>query len=322
MRSVTKLIIIVAAIFCVFVIMTLIQPKSTSGVERRLNLGGTMICFNALRAADLDLYVEYTGTGLVNIMEEEAIADPDEAYKVVADTFEEEYGLIWLEPLGFNNTYTLTMRRGHAEELGIETISDLAEHINQKGAEINAGFDAEFIERSDGYPGLSEHYGLEISGSIRQMDPGLMYRAARDGDVDVINAFATDGRIEAYDLLVLEDDKQFFPPYYAAPLVREDTLNLNPWLREVLNKPAGLLSDDLMREMNYRVDEENERAIDVAKDFLLEHDLIEPEPVAQYAFQDTLTVGSKHFTEQEILGEMMALLIEHYTGAMEENDSE
>ncbi len=307
MKAKSRLIIlaVVVAVLVVF----LAVPRA----EHRLNLGGTMICFNALRAGDLDVYVEYTGTGLVNILDREMIADPDEAYQYVREVFEEEYGLIWLDPIGFNNSYTLTMRRGDAEEHGIETISDLADYIDEHNAEFHAGFDAEFIERSDGYPGLSEHYDFEIPGRVRQMDPGLMYRAARDGDVDVINAFTTDGRIPAYDLVVLEDDRNFFPPYFAAPLVRRDTLEQNPGLEQVLNMLAGRISDEMMQELNYRVDEDNEPARDVAADFLTGEGLIGPEVEPSMELETPVVVGSKHFTEQEILGNMLILLLEAHT---------
>ena len=203
----------------------MIEAHAGLRVNRRLNLGGTMICFNALRAGDLDLYAEYTGTGLVNILDEEPTTDPEATYARVQEAFGEQYGLAWLEPLGFNNTYTLTMRRQQAEEIGIRTISDLAEHV-RSGDEpvLTAAFDDEFFTRPDGYPGLAGHYGFQFARSPRQMDIGLMYRACADGTVDVINAFATDGRIQAYDLVVLEDDKDYFPPYFAAPLVRSDVL--------------------------------------------------------------------------------------------------
>ncbi len=315
MKVKSRLLILVIALVFVAFILALGHRTVDGKVERSLNLGGTMYCFNALRAGDLDLYVEYTGTGLVTILDREMIDDPDETYNTVRDVFEEEYDLIWLEPLGFNNAYTLTMRQEQAGELGIETISDLAAYVKD-GGEINAGFDAEFIERPDGYPGLKEHYDFEISGRISQMDSGLMYRAARDGDVDVINAFATDGRIPAYDLIVLEDDRRFFPPYYAAPLVRKEVLAQNPGLEDVLNLPAGRISDEKMQELNYRADEMGVPPAIVAADFLDEEGLIGPEVEINCVLSRTIAVGSKDFTEQLILGEMMALLIERH-GARE-----
>jgi len=260
----------------------LIEENTDLTVERKLYLGGTMICFNALQAGDLDLYAEYTGTGLVNILKHDAISDPDEAYSAVKIAFERDYGLVWLEPFGFNNTYTLTMRRAQADELGIHTFSELAAHVQQQeagsGEHLTAGFTAEFIERSDGLKGLCETYGFQFATEPKQMAPGLMYKACADGDVDVICAFATDGRIAAYDLITLEDDRKFFPPYYAAPLIRAATLARCPELQDVLNRLAGKLDNRTMQELNLQVDRSDNprQARDVARDFLLSQGLITP----------------------------------------------
>lgn len=178
---------------------------------------------------------------------------------------------------------------------------------------FSAGFDAEFREREDGYHGLREHYDMEIPGEVRQMDPGLMYRAVKDGDVDVINAFATDGRIPAYNLVVLEDDLGFFPPYYAAPLIRKDAVEENPGIKEILNSLAGKISHEKMQDMNYQVDERDEPAREVAENFLTEQGLIGPDVEADETIEGKISVGGKHFTEQEILGEMVALLLEERT---------
>ncbi len=259
----------------------LIEENSDLTVGRKLYLGGTMICFNALKSGDLDLYAEYTGTGLVSILNREVINDPDEAYAAVKEDFKDEYGLIWLKPFGFNNTYTLTMRKGHAKNLGIRTFSDLAAYVRkQKESEsenrLTAGFTAEFIERSDGLKGLCKAYDLEFESELKQMDPGLMYKACADGDVDVICAFATDGRIAAYNLFTLEDDKKFFPPYYAAPLIRSQTLAKHPELEEILNRLANKLDNETMRKLNLQVDRADNprKATDVARDFLIDAGLI------------------------------------------------
>jgi glycine betaine/choline ABC-type transport system substrate-binding protein len=204
------------------------------------------------------------------------MSDPNAVYRRVSQAFEENYGLIWLDPLGFDNTYALTMRGQQARELGIETVSDLAEHL-RSGEEpvLRAGFNAEFLRRQDGYPGVKEVYGLAFAAEPKMLESGVMYKACADGDVDVICGFATDGRIAAFDLVTLEDDKSFFPPYYAAPLVRKETLEKFPELREVLNLLAGRISDDEMRQMNYEVDENGREAIDVAREFLLREGLLE-----------------------------------------------
>jgi len=202
-------------------IMAIIIEENTDvRVDRRFNLAGTMVCFNSLRTGALDIYAEYTGTALSVILEEDLLSDPDEVFELVKSEYFTRWNLYWLEPFGFDNAYTLTMRRSHAGELGINTVSDLIEHAG----EMTAGFDAEFLNRSDGYPGLREHYGLEFKDRPRQMDPGLMYQAAAEERVDVICGFATDGRIPALDLVILEDDKDFFPPYHAAPVVHGNVI--------------------------------------------------------------------------------------------------
>jgi len=262
----------------------LIEENSDLIVERKLYLGGTMICFNALKSGDLDLYSEYTGTGLVSILDRRVISDPDQAYSVVKKDFKNKWDMVWLKPFGFNNTYTLTMRKAQANELAIRTVSDLAARVKkQRQADVDgplvAGFTAEFIERPDGYKGLTEAYDFRFAGEPKQMDPGLMYKACADGDVDVICAFGTDGRIAAYDLLTLEDDRGFFPPYYAAPLIRTQTLAKYPELRDILNRLAGKLDNRTMQELNLQVDREDNprQARDVARDFLIRHNLVPAE---------------------------------------------
>lgn len=252
-------------------IMSILLEENTGiKVYRRFNLGGTMICFNALRAGDIDLYAEYTGTGLVNILKQKAIIDPSSTYRIVKKAFEKNFNLIWLEPFGFNNTYTLTIRRTQAKSLGIKTISDIAQHRHM----LRPGFDAEFLERPDGYRGLIKHYGFEFSEKPKQMDPGLMYKALAEKGVDIIDGFATDGRIPAYDLQILEDDKNFFPPYYAAPLIRKESLTKYPQLKTLLNRLSGLISNETMSKLNYQVDKEQKSPSDIARIFLSNNELI------------------------------------------------
>lgn len=176
---------------------------------------------------------------------------------------------------------------------------------------LRAAFDAEFLSRPDGYQGLCKHYGLAFAREPMQMDPGLMYRALYEGAVDVIDGFATDGRIPAYNLTALTDDKHFFPPYDAAPLIREQTLGKHPVIEAILRSLAGKLSDTTMRELNYQVDEKGRRAHEVAKEFLIAHGLIQKEDEPGDGSDGWVTIGGKQFTEQEILGELMAILIEH-----------
>lgn len=254
-------------------------------VERQLNLGGTVVAHEALVTGDIDTYVEYTGTGLLAILgmelpEKDGSATPaatpaasagmDPVYEIVAREYPEQFGVEWLKPWGFNNTYALAMRSDQAEELGISTISDLAEHAGN----LMFGATQEFLVREDGLPGLEEAYGLEFGDSVG-LDPGLMYSALADGEVDVISAFATDGRIASLDLTLLEDDKGFFPPYFAAPVVREELLEQSPEVRDVLNQMAGRLDDATMTQLNYQADEEGMEPREVAREFLISEGLIE-----------------------------------------------
>ncbi|MAE39561.1 MAG: glycine/betaine ABC transporter, partial [Psychrobacter sp.] len=227
-------------------------------------------CFNSLKSGDIDLYAEYTGTALTAIMKQEPMTDPQEVFDTVKANFKDQYQLQWLQPFGFNNTYVLTMRKDHAQALGVQKISDLDAHKDA----LKAGFTHEFLERPDGYPGLTTHYGFELTQKPKGMDAGLMYKAIAEKEIDLTSAFATDGRIPAFDLVMLSDDKQFFPPYYAAPVIRSDTLGKYPELKGILNKLAGKIDDATMAQLNSEVDEKGRAAAEVAKDFLQKQGLI------------------------------------------------
>jgi osmoprotectant transport system permease protein len=248
----------------------LIEENTDLKVERKLNLGGTQVVFGALNSGDVDLYVEYTGTGLVNILKKETITNPQEVYDIVQREFNEKYDLKWLKPLGFNNTYAIAVRKDTAEKYGLRTISDLKNVSN----ELIMGPTIEFSNRPDGLIGLSEKYNLTFK-SVSPVDGGLRYTAINSKKSDIIDAFSTDGLLKAFDLVVLEDDKNFFPPYYAVPLIRQKTLKKYPELESVINKLAGRLNDEKMRELNYRVDELKESPENVARDFLIQEGLIE-----------------------------------------------
>ena len=210
----------------------------------------------------------------------------------------------------------MSIRRRTAILLAVVMLAALLLVLLQRGASekgLKAAFDAEFLTRPDGYMGLSELYGFEFSRDPMQMDPGLMYKAVADGAVDVIDGFATDGRIAAYDLLVLQDDKGFFPPYYAAPLVRAEILKKNPEIESVLNRLAGRISNDEMRDLNYRVDEKGEMAAKLAREFLVQEGLIDENGEPRTRSGQSIRIGGKQFTEQEVLGEIMASLIEYNT---------
>ena len=227
----------------------LIERHTDLTVERRFGLGGTDICHAALVAGELDLYVEYTGTALLNVLGEGVINDSDGAFHVVASRYRDRFELEWLPPIGFNNTYAIAVRGDQADANGWTSVSDLAAAAD----ELEAGFTSEFMERPDGYPGLRRAYGIEFGRAV-DLDPGLMYTALADGEVDLICAFATDGRIDEYDLRVLDDDRRFFPPYDAAPVVRRGVLREHPEVREALIGLARTLSDEEMRQLNFAVD--------------------------------------------------------------------
>ena len=241
----------------------LIETHTNLNIERRFNLGGTMICHNSLIQGEIDLYAEYTGTALTALLNESATSDPDAAYARVADTYHDQYDLIWLEPFGFDNTYTITVRQDAADENGWESIVDLVSDAFR----LSAGFTSEFMEREDGYPGLKQVYGIEF-GDVSDLEPSLMYEALAKEQVDVICGFATDGRIVLYNLKCLEDNLDFFPPYEAAPVVRRDVLDTYPELDSILNKLEGRLDNAIMQRLNSRVDQDKMDVQTVVRNFL------------------------------------------------------
>lgn len=248
---------------------TLIQKNTDIKVERKLNLGCTSIAFNALKAGQIDMYVEYTGTGLVDIMKQKSISDPDKTYDTVKEYFNKNYGLTWLKPLGFNNTYTLAVTKELAGKYKLETFSDLAKLSNQ----LTLGCTIEFSNRQDGYLGLKDVYKIDFK-DMKAVDGGLRYTALKNGSSDVIDAFSTDGLLEAFDLKVLKDDKNFFPPYYAVPLIKNDTLKKYPELDPIINKLTGIINDEVMRGLNYKVDKLGMQPSKVAEEFLKEKGII------------------------------------------------
>ena len=248
----------------------LIEQNTDLKVDRKLNMGGTFVCFEAIKNGDIDIYPEYTGTGLTAQLKMDVITDPDEAYQVVSDEFDSQFGIKWLEPFGFNNTYTLAVTDDVYQQYGVETFSDLAEI----SGDLVFGAEHEFFDRQDGYDGLVEMYGIEFKGEPKKMNVSLKYQAIGNGDMDVTDAFATDGPIKKFNLKVLEDDKGFFPPYYAAPIIRNETLEAHPELEEVLNMLAGRIDDAKMTELNYKIDVEGQEVETVAKEFLQSEGLL------------------------------------------------
>ncbi len=242
----------------------LIEAHSDINVEYKTGIGGgTSNIQPAMEAGEIDMYPEYTGTGWLFVLKKDLIRDPAELYAEVAKGYMDSYNFKWLELYGFNDTYALSMDRTVAEENGIETYSDLAAASSQ----FTLGAEYDFYEREDGYPGLVAEYGFAFK-ETKDIDIGLKYKAIGAGEVDVINNFSTDGLLSEYDLKVLEDDKQFFPAYQAATVIRQETLDKYPELEGILNKLAGQISDEEMQQMNYYVEHDNKEAKLVAKEFL------------------------------------------------------
>jgi osmoprotectant transport system permease protein len=241
----------------------LIEDRTNLKVERRFNLGGTMICHNSLIQGGIDLYAEYTGTALTALLNASATSDPEAAYDRVVDAYRKKYDLIWLNPFGFDNTYTITVRQEAAKKNHWTTIGDLVSDAPR----LNAGFTSEFMEREDGYPGLKRVYGIHF-GEVSDLEPSLMYEALAKKQVDVICGFATDGRIIRYNLTPLEDDLKFFPPYEAAPVVRRELLKKHPELRSTLQMLAGRLDNTTMQKLNSKVDQDQMDVRTVARDLL------------------------------------------------------
>ena len=235
-------------------------------VERRLNLGGSFICHSALRNGSMDVYVEYTGTALNAILKEPVMHDAQAVYDRVKETYRSSFDLEWAAPLGFNNTYAMTMRPQQASELGITRLSDLKPHIDI----IRPGAGHEFLEREDGFPGLVAAYELPFKNEPRGMELGLIYQALVEGEVDLVAGNSTDGLIEKFDLIVLEDDRRFFPPYDAAPVYRPDAVERQPALGAVLERLAGAIDEATMRRLNRQVDNDGRSAQEVVAEFIRE----------------------------------------------------
>ncbi len=244
-------------------------------VERRLNLGATPVAQSALTAGAIDLYPEYTGTGLLTVLGLPVSTDPQAVFEQVSAGYAEQFNLVWLEPAPMNNTQALAMRREQAEELGISTISDMVAHASEL---IMIGPD-EFQEREDGLPGLRKIYGDFNLRAYRAVGTGaLRYQGLVNGDADVVVAFGTDGEISAFDLVVLEDDQNMFPPYQVAPVVRRDTLEAHPQIADALNALAPRLTDGVMQELNYEVTGNQREPADVARDFLIREGFLQTTP--------------------------------------------
>jgi osmoprotectant transport system substrate-binding protein len=236
----------------------------TAPIEKRFYLAGTYICHQALLAGRIDTYVEYTGTALVAILKEPPSSDHAAVFNTVKEKYASKFGIEVFPSLGFDNTFAMVMRGSDARRLHLKTLSDAAAVAPQ----LRLGVGYEFLERPDGYKGLVAKYGLKFKEAPRVMDLGLLYRALQNNQVDLVAGSNTDGLIAALDLVVLEDDRHYFPPYDAVPLVRQETLRRYPQVKTALERLSGRISAEDMRHMNYAVDGEKKDAAAVVKEFL------------------------------------------------------
>jgi osmoprotectant transport system substrate-binding protein len=241
-----------------------IEARTHLPVVRRFYLAGSYICQQALLSGRIDTYVEYTGTALTAILHDPIERDSSAVFGRVQGEYKRRFGLDVLPSLGFNNTFAIVVRGEDARRLKLKTISDAVPDTTQ----WRAGFGYEFMERPDGYGGLAQVYGLRFADPPRILDLGLLYRALLDRQVDMVAGNSTDGLLAARDLVILEDDKHYFPPYDAVPVVRNDALIRHPELRAAIAELAGKISDAEMRKMNYAVDGEHRDAAEVAREFL------------------------------------------------------
>jgi glycine betaine/choline ABC-type transport system substrate-binding protein len=247
-----------------------IENKTHLAVERRFYLGGTYIAHQSILAGRIDIYPEYTGTALTAILKQQPSqaenpgSDRQAVYERVNSEYEKRFHLTLGPPFGFNDTFAIEIRGDDARRLHLQTISQSAAYTPQ----WRAGFGYEFMERPDGYKGLVATYGLHFAAPPRIMDLGLLTRALKDHQVDLIAGNMTDGLIPALDLFVLEDDKHYFPPYEAVPVIREQTLAEHPEIRQALDALGGKISDAEMRELNFAVDGQKRDVKVVVKEFL------------------------------------------------------
>jgi osmoprotectant transport system substrate-binding protein len=241
-----------------------LEARTHLTVTRRFYLAGSYICQQALLAGRIDAYVEYTGTALTAILHDPIESDSAAVRGRVRAEYEQRFGLEVMQPLGFNNTFAIVVRGEDARSHNLKKLSEAARFTPQ----WRAGFGYEFMERPDGYAGLARTYGLQFTSPPRILDLGLLYRALLDKQLDLVAGNSTDGLLAARDLVILEDDKHYFPPYEAAPIVRRDTLDRHPEVRAAITELAGKISDTEMQKMNFAVDGEHRDASEVAREFL------------------------------------------------------
>ncbi|GAC1487828.1 MAG: glycine betaine ABC transporter substrate-binding protein [Acetobacteraceae bacterium] len=233
-------------------------------VERKINLGGTLIAHKAMTSGEIDLYPEYTGTALIAVLKAPVQRDPQAVFDQVKTYYEKEFGLTWLKPANINNGYAMIVRPETAQKYGLKTLSDLG----RASKELVMGAGPEFLDRQDGLPGLKATYGCDFKDFKQFAKLGLRYDALAAKQIDIANGFATDWQIAEQKLVVLDDDKGLFPPYFVAPVIREQTLKANPRIAEVLERVNVALDNQTMRDLNARVERDKDEPKDVAVAFL------------------------------------------------------
>lgn len=245
----------------------IIEDRTDISVERKVNLGGSNIAWEALQSNEIQLYPDYTGTLVANYYQQET-GTSEETRNLAFDLAAGD-GLVLTEPFGFNNTYTLAVTQQTADKYSLKTFSDLA----AIAPDLILGCEFEFKDRADGYPGLQENYNMNFK-TVTGMDHGIMYTSLAEGSVDVIDSYSTDGQLVVNDLVILEDDLGFFPPYDAVPIVRQDILDKYPEIADALNLLGGLIDEATMQSLNAKVDSEGLKAETVAHDYLVSVGLI------------------------------------------------
>lgn len=247
-----------------------IEAHTQMKVERRFYLAGTYICQQALLAGRIDIYPEYTGTALTAILKRKVGGDKTEVYQRVKSEYETRLGLTLGPPFGFNDTFAMEIRGDDARRLNLKTLSQAAAFAPQ----WRAGFGYEFMERPDGYPGLAAAYGLRFAAPPRVMDLGLLAPALKGHQIDIAAGNATDGLIPALDLVVLEDDRHYFPPYEAVAVIRQQALRQHPDVAQAIAELGGKISDQEMQQLNYALDGQHRDVKDVAHEFLRSKGLV------------------------------------------------
>nr|WP_322709648.1 glycine betaine ABC transporter substrate-binding protein [Nostoc sp. ChiSLP03a]MDZ8210805.1 glycine betaine ABC transporter substrate-binding protein [Nostoc sp. ChiSLP03a] len=240
-----------------------IEARTNLKVDRRFRLGGSFICHSAITSGKIDAYIEYTGTSFTGILKQKAINDPKEVYQNLKQLYAQKFNLEVMPTLGFENTFAMIIRGEDAKRNNIQTLSQASQYTPQ----WRGGFGYEFLEREDGFPGLAKTYGLLFAKAPQIMDLGLVYRALIQKQVDMVAGSSTDGQISRLDVVVLKDDKKYFPPYEAAPIVRQETLKKYPELRTAIASLAGKISADEMQRLNYLVEGELRNVKDVVQEF-------------------------------------------------------